>query len=427
MVMIAFAKRAWMIPLLGFAALCLLGTEAQAQKITTPSVLGPPTGTPAGTSNTGVLGGTDANPNPVPAPGYNPAVTPAPGVGPAGTGASNPPYTATLAPGYNPSGGANPQATLRPGYTGGGGVLDNYNAANYPFYSNPYSYPPYYNLTTPVEGYLRGVASVTSAQGQYAIQIQRAKLDRQSAIQAAIQTRRMLFDEARYEMMYRPNPEQIRQEQIAMALERARKDPPITEIWSAKALNDLLRHVTTQQTSGKLGPRIDLDAGTLKHINFSPQATRANPGLLKGDGKLQWPLPLQGKEFEEARTKLDRLVENAVQLVKFDKEIDVAALRDMNAYYKQLTETLENSIDDFSPTDSIRAHRYLRQLGNALQALGDPNLSTYFTPGRATNVAELVKMMADKGLVFAPAVSGDEASYRALYNALRAFDAGMNR
>jgi hypothetical protein len=40
-------------------------------------------------------------------------------------------------------------------------------------------------------------------------------------------------------------------------------------------------------------------------------------------------------------------------------------------------------------------------------------------------VAELIKYMSDKGLIFAPAVPGDADSYRMLYRALQAFDAGM--
>jgi hypothetical protein len=38
-------------------------------------------------------------------------------------------------------------------------------------------------------------------------------------------------------------------------------------------------------------------------------------------------------------------------------------------------------------------------------------------------VAELVQFLTDNGLVFASAAPGDETAYRALYDALAAYDA----
>jgi hypothetical protein len=81
-----------------------------------------------------------------------------------------------------------------------------------------------------------------------------------------------------------------------------------------------------------------------------------------------------------------------------------------------------------SPTDYIVAQRYLRQVGDAITALEDPNVVNFFNQNwtaRGRNVAELVKYMTDNGLDFAPAVPGQEGAYRAMYNALSAFDSSM--
>jgi hypothetical protein len=83
-----------------------------------------------------------------------------------------------------------------------------------------------------------------------------------------------------------------------------------------------------------------------------------------------------------------------------------------------------------SPDQFIESKRYLGQLGDALTALKDRNVSNYFNDNwrpRGKSVAELVKFMADKGLQFAPATPSDEPAYLALYHALAAFDAGMPR
>jgi hypothetical protein len=396
-----------MAALAGLALFGLLGPQARAQKITAPMDTGPAPAVAPG-SNTGVLG--------------NPA-----GVAPAAPAAP-----ATLAPSYNPYTGTNSGGVglnLYYPIGGAGGMLANYGAAYGPYIRNPYlggrfRYPGLYD---PVNGYLTGQAALLSSYGQYLMQIQQAKLERQSAISAAIDVRRKLFDEARYELMHRPDPEQIRQRNIERALDRARNNPPITEVWSARALNDLYQHVAAAQGVGEKGPNIPIDAEVLQHINLSSQATGANPGLLKTDGKLQWPLSLQGEEFKEARTKLERQLADAVQQIKFNNPVDPTALRDMKAYLGQLTETLNKSIDGMSPTEFIRADRFLRQIKNAITALEDPNAGKYLATNKPKNVAELVDFMAKKGLVFAPAVPGDESAYRALYNALRAFDAGLTK
>jgi hypothetical protein len=93
-----------------------------------------------------------------------------------------------------------------------------------------------------------------------------------------------------------------------------------------------------------------------------------------------------------------------------------------------MTQTLRNSVGEMSPTDYIGAQRYLTQLGQAVTALADPKVANYFNKNysaRGKNVAELVKFLSDNGLVFAPAVPGDEPAYRAMYDALAAYDAGM--
>jgi hypothetical protein len=67
-------------------------------------------------------------------------------------------------------------------------------------------------------------------------------------------------------------------------------------------------------------------------------------------------------------------------------------------------------------------------LDSAIRALQDPNvgnqLNQNWTP-RARNVAELVEFMNQKGLKFGPSASGDEPAYRALYQRLLAYDAGL--
>src|SRR5262249_38645732 len=198
-----------------------------------------------------------------------------------------------------------------------------------------------------------------------------------------------------------PTPEELRDRERARALDRARKDPPLTDVLSAVALNDLYRHLAREQAKERPGPKVDLPEEVLKKVNLAPNDSRANPGLLKDDGKLQWPLPLEGKEFQEARTALQRALEDAVQQVKFKNPVKAGTLRDLNGYLQKLNDTLRASVADLSPSEYITAQRYLRQLGDGIAALSDPKVGDYFNHNwvsEAKTVGELVKYMARNGL-----------------------------
>jgi hypothetical protein len=301
------------------------------------------------------------------------------------------------------------------GYGGYGGYLDPYLAA-----SNPYN------------GYLRGAADVTTANANYQMIIQQARLVREQANQSHLQTRRRIIEEAEWERGRMPNPERVREADIEAALTRARRDPPLTEVWSARSLNALLNHLAAEQGKGAKGPTVALDEETLKSINLTPGDSRANAGLLKDDGKLQWPRSLQSAEFNDARTRLSRLMEEAVQKLKFNPNTPVpqGLITDMQSDLRRLNEQLADSVSDLSPSQYIEARRYLNQVGDAVAALSDPKVGAYFNQnwvGKAKNVAELVNYMARSGLRFAPATPGDEPAYAALWRALADFDAGMQQ
>jgi hypothetical protein len=340
--------------------------------------------------------------------------TPAPASGaPTGYGSLAPSYASSASAGY--------------------GSLSNNNA------NNNSGYDPYYGaygfgtqwMMNPYGGYLRGAASLTTANAEYQLTISQAKLVRQEAIRSAIQTRRAWIEQAEYERAHMPDPEKIRQEQLRRELDHARVSPPLTEVWSGRSLNTLLRHLIAQQGQGVRGPLVPLNEDTLKSINLTPGDSRANAGLLKDSAGLQWPQPLQAEIFKEPREDLNRRLKEAVNTVRSGNGTpDPATINDLDADLKRLQETLDANVSALSLDQYIEANRYLRQVGNAVTALKDRNVSNYLNgswSAKARNVAELVKYMADKGLWFAPATPGEEAAYLALYHSLAAFDAGMTR
>src|SRR5205823_56652 len=94
------------------------------------------------------------------------------------------------------------------------------------------------------------------------------------------------------------------------ALDRARRDPPRTEIASGRALNVLLANLSAQMANGQRGPDVPLDDGVLARINVSAKS-EGDIGLLRDEGKLRWPASLQGAAFAEARLHMTGVMAKA--------------------------------------------------------------------------------------------------------------------
>jgi len=284
---------------------------------------------------------------------------------------------------------------------------------------------------------LQGASSYVQAQGNYNIQIQQARLIREQARQSNIDTaRKRLQFEAWYESM-RPTAPKLRDQEMATALDRARKDPPATEVWSGTSLNELLRSIRkTGRNNLKSGPQVDLSDVNLDSVNLTDKSGQGNAGMLKPetkDGKLamSWPSAFETPGFAEPAKQLTQSLSEAVAALKKKEKPAATTLKDVQNNYNVLKDKLaaNASTDELSPSQYIEARRYLRQLDQAIKALNDPKASNYFDDWKAKGrtVSELVDHMTKNGLEFAPAAPGDEAAYSALYQALRQFEGGLQQ
>jgi hypothetical protein len=285
-------------------------------------------------------------------------------------------------------------------------------------------------MMNPYQGYLQGASDITRAQADYWKGIQQAKLTRQEAIRSSIETRRAMIEEAEWERAHQPDPEKIRQAALEGELNRARVSPPLNDVWSARSLNALLRHVSTQQADGVKGPRVPLSKDILDHVNVTAGDTVGNIGLIKKGADLDWPEALLEGTFKDERERMNSLLQTAYKAVSSGNNPDNPTLNDLQDQYRKLRQTLENHVADLKPGDYIEAKKFVKELGNAVTALKDPNVGHQFNDDwkpKADDVAGLVKHMREKGLRFAPATEKDLAAYQVLYNALATFDAGMAR
>jgi hypothetical protein len=293
------------------------------------------------------------------------------------------------------------------------------------FPPSPYPYYPGFGYYDPYGGYLSGAADVINAQGQFMISTQQAYLQREQVRQARIDSRRKSFDEYLYEREHRPTLEDERERARLENLRRSRNDPPITEIWSGKALNDLLLAIQQQQAQGRRGPTVPVDEETLKSINVTNGANGGSLGVIRDNGRLHWPLELTGTPYQAERQRLDDLAAKAYSQA-VSGAVDPSILQEMTSTVDSLQTRLRRNVADVSPSDYMKARRYLSDLDNAIRVLQDPNVSKYAggkLAAKGGTVSDLVTEMSSKGLRFAPAVAGDEGAYVALHRALVSYAA----
>jgi hypothetical protein len=300
-----------------------------------------------------------------------------------------------------------------------------------------YGYTPYYSpygggYQDPYSSTIQGLASLTSATGQYYVSVQRARLLREQSRQMALDTTRKRLElEAWYETIRPTAPKMLAREQ-ANALDQARMGGSTARVWSGQDLNTLLKNIQKQLGTSQLknGSTVPLAEDTLKSINLTSGATTGNAGMLKDGVKLAWPQALDDqKTTEEARKRLARDLRSAVDLIKDGETVKSELLKTIRSDYSTIKNKLSDSADELSMAQYIESKRYLNQLDAAIKALSDPNAKKYFNNnwiGKTKNVAELVKHMSSEGLTFAPATPGDEAAYNALYTALRSFDSSLS-
>jgi hypothetical protein len=289
--------------------------------------------------------------------------------------------------------------------------------------SNPYSpYPTYGG--DPFGGYLTGSASVINAQSDYLVKTQQAYLMKEQVRSAQLQYRRQAFDEWLYEKANTPSLNDERERIIREEVRRA-PNAPLTEIWSAKALNDLLGDAQKFQSRSGQGPNVPIDEEILKKINLT-QGDGSNLGLLKNDGKLELPLALRALDgSRDLREELQVAVSKAYNEAKEGKSVDVATIQKIDDNLTKLQNMLVKNVGNVPFAQYSDAKTYLRQLDDAVKVLkkGDTEfLNGHITP-KAGNVAELVEFMSRKGYQFAPATGNEKAAYVALHKALVAYSA----
>jgi hypothetical protein len=307
---------------------------------------------------------------------------------------------------------------------------------SYPMYYSPYASGTYgtapYVGADPYGGYLKGAAEGINAQGQFLKSTQEAYLLKEQVKAAELQNRRKAYENWLWERANTPTLNERRERSQREEGRRAQNDPPLTEVWSAKSLNDLLTSIQDLRNKGIEGPQVLLDAEVLKSINVTTGKGPGNPGLLKEAGPLKWPTPLRMLEpaepTKELRTQIDALLADGKRQALVRGRVDPGLAKELERNIEALRKHLGNRINELSLSDYSESKRFLSQLDDAVAALQQPDAANYISgkySARGATVKELVTYLSDNGLRFAPATGGEEGAYAALQQALAQYTAAV--
>lgn len=294
---------------------------------------------------------------------------------------------------------------------------------------SPWARPGFYRMPVAyfnTGNHLQGVASVIDAQGRYLRSTQEAFLVREQVRAAQLENRRQVLEQHRFERANAPTLEEQREFRRQQEFWRSWNDPPLTEIWSGTALNNILRAIQRGQSEhGYLGPYVPLDPELVRHINVT-SGRAGNIGVFRQGADLSWPLPLQRDLFAKERAEIDKLAGTSVKSVAAGKP-DAQALDGLTQANTRLRNLLRENTRELTSTDYIQALRFVNQLIDSTRSLQRPGAANFFNDWtlKAESVGELVDQMTKQGLTFAPVAQGNESYYTALHRALTAYSSGL--
>jgi hypothetical protein len=201
--------------------------------------------------------------------------------------------------------------------------------------------------------------------------------------------------------------------------------PDKSDIHSGRALNNILTDLRKIEDQGTRGLHLDLDPDMAHHLNFT--AGSGTPALLKSAGRLTWPVALAADDFKLERERLNLWLLEAVHQA-LQSEVNPALLRQMTRSVAKLRDQIGARISDLPPNQFMEANRFLTLLEDGLKLLASPEagkiLTAQLQPGGLV-VGDLVSNMIANGLVFAPAMPGDEAAYVVLHGMLTTYWASI--
>jgi len=283
----------------------------------------------------------------------------------------------------------------------------------------------------PVGSYLYGTSAVVNSTGQFLMNREMAQTYHQIALQKQLETIKQRFDLEKY---IRDNTPSFTEEQAKVAaetLKRLLKNAAPAEVWNGKALNFILKDLKEQDLERIPMKTMTVGENTLKQLNVT-FGNNGNLGLLRNNGNLLWPFAL----LDENMVPKDLRGAVNVQAEELFKQaangnININTYKDLKKNIETIRQSLSGQVLVVPTADYLQAKQFLESFDEALRALKEPKVAAAqldwqkFANG-GKSVKEIVDYMKDRGLSFAPSLTGDEFAYESLYSALANYDIAFN-
>jgi hypothetical protein len=195
------------------------------------------------------------------------------------------------------------------------------------------------------------------------------------------------------------------------------------DITSGNALNTILEALAPLTKQFAATQPIPLDPAFLKKINFTRGA--GSVGVLRDGGKISWPKLLLNLEPKESAAKLRAQIEERFQAA-FDQvngggKFDPEEARNLLKSIDQLADMASARAQAMTFADNLEVKRFLKALEDGVAFLRQPDAADWL-PGKQkvlpATLQELVRVMTEKSVRFAPALLGNDGAYLALHRAL---------
>jgi hypothetical protein len=290
-------------------------------------------------------------------------------------------------------------------------------------YLNPYL--PYADAGS----VLRGAADVMRAYGTVITSQEQARIIREQALQARLDTKRKKFDLDRY---IRDNTPTFTEEQAKIAkmtLKRIQTNSTEPEIVNGRALNLLLDDLRKHPGKKAAMETFALSEDVLGHLNVTKNGN-ASLGVLRNGGDFTWPIVFQEYFPPDQLRLVENQAKTLVKNAEKGKQLDVNVLKDMRNEVDKVREQLLKKINEVPPNQYMEGTRFLNDFHNARlalesgEALTQAGYQKWAAGGK--DLQQLVDYMIANGLRFTGSTQGDEFAYRAIYSGMAAMDVALN-
>jgi hypothetical protein len=269
-----------------------------------------------------------------------------------------------------------------------------------------------------------GSGQALDAYANLGVSQEQARVVREQANQAKLQTKKDTIDTMEYERQHAYGyADEVADSQMKL-VQRMMNNPPVLEITNGKALNVLVPYVDKLINMGKVGPDMPLDPYVVKSLNVAVGDSGGNAGMIPELNTIEWPLGLVGPE----QKKLDALIQKA-SIEARSGPVPLMELKDIDKLTNALETSMKNKYykSEIDAGEWLDSSRFIARLRDTTKALKSPNISRVLSGSMdvsGSTVVQVVFNMSTKGLTFAGAQPGQEGAYMAFYRGLQNFVMG---